>query len=346
MKVCWFGCYDSDYARNQILLHGLRVNGVDVVECNETSIGWSRYPRLIKKLRQLKNQYDIIYCAFPAGYFVIIAWLFQKKPIVVDAFFPMHDAYVHDRKVVARRSLYALWLSVVDRLTVSLANRVIVDTEQHALYWKRVVPKQHYELIPVGAETKIYHPIVPANTHEGIIVTFHGTYIPLQGVPNLIEVTKLLKGDDRIKFRFIGPKALHTAIVEQLGNNQDNIELLSWLSQEDLNKYLNDTDIVLGIFGDTDKADRVIPNKVFQGVAVRKPVITKDSPAMREFFDEHDLYFTDTNPHSIAAAIKHLASDSRLRSELAESAFQKFESTATPETLGIRLLKTLDGLRQ
>ncbi|MCA9367048.1 glycosyltransferase [Candidatus Kaiserbacteria bacterium] len=344
MKVCWFGCYDSDYARNQILLHGLRLNGVDVIECNETSIGWRRYPRLIKKLHELKNQYDIIYCAFPAGYFVTIAWLFQKKPIVVDAFFPMHDAYVHDRKVVSKWSLYALWLSVVDRLTVSLADRVIVDTKQHALYWKRIVPKQHYELIPVGAETRIYHQIDLADKHEGIIVTFHGTYIPLQGVPNLIEVTKLLKSDDKIKFRFIGPKALHAAIVEQLGSNPKNIELLPWLSQTELNQRLNESDIILGIFGQSEKAKRVIPNKVFQGIAVKKPIITMDSPAIREVFSEKDVMLVGNKSEEIAAAIKELSHNSELCAKLANSAYEKLQKVGLPEMLGQRLKEVFSRL--
>jgi glycosyltransferase involved in cell wall biosynthesis len=40
--------------------------------------------------------------------------------------------------------------------------------------------------------------------------------------------------------------------------------------------------VCLGIFGTSEKAASVIPNKVFQVVAAGRPLITRDSPAIRE----------------------------------------------------------------
>ena len=35
MRILYFGSYDSDYARNRVLIKGLRVQEVDVIECRD-----------------------------------------------------------------------------------------------------------------------------------------------------------------------------------------------------------------------------------------------------------------------------------------------------------------------
>jgi hypothetical protein len=35
LRVCYFGTYRQDYSRNQIMIEGLRLAGVDVIECHE-----------------------------------------------------------------------------------------------------------------------------------------------------------------------------------------------------------------------------------------------------------------------------------------------------------------------
>ncbi len=54
----------------------------------------------------------------------------------------------------------------------------------------------------------------------------------------------------------------------------------------ELAAHLADADISLGVFGLTEKTGRVVANKVFQSMAVGRPVITADTSAAREFFSE------------------------------------------------------------
>ena len=68
-------------------------------------------------------------------------------------------------------------------------------------------------------------------------------------------------------------------------------------------------DICLGIFGATDKARRVVPNKVYQTLALGKAVITAETPAVCEVFTSGEEMVTvpPGDPELLAGAIRALA---------------------------------------
>lgn len=347
MKVCWFGNYKKDYSRNNILLSGLYDQGVEIVECNTRERGFKKYMSLIQQLRALDNDYDVLYCAFPSQHVLPVAKIFQSKPILSDAFFPIYDANVCDRKVVSKYSVKAVWYWLLDYLLIRLSDVVVVDTNVHKEYWQKYYSKTSIEVVPLGVESDKYFPLknhtksVPNKT----VVTFHGSYIPLQGIDKILGAVELLKGDASFHFRFIGQGQLYSEVLQKAQRNKLEIEFLPWQTESKLNEFLNDSDIILGIFGDTDKTDRVVPNKVMQGIAVGRPVITKDTSAIREQFSENELCLVKNDSESIKDAIVQLAQDSDKRSELVERANIKYFSDYSTEKLGLQLHQLIDAAR-
>ena len=120
-----------------------------------------------------------------------------------------------------------------------------------------------------------------------------------------------------------------------------NIDFVEWIEYTELVKEINKADIVLGIFGGTDKSLRVIPNKVFQAVACRKVVITGDSSAIRELFkDKEDIMLCENrNSESLRNAILELKNDSRLRKNLADNSYKIFKNSLVCKEIGKELLK-------
>lgn len=340
MKICWFGIFDSTYARNRILISGLKKNtGVTVLECNTLGLrGLKKYFSLIKKLRSLHNEYDVLFCAFPINYNVIIAKFFQNKKIVIDAFFPLYDAYVFDRKVFSARSPLALVYYCLDWINVKLADLVITDTAEHASYWKRICPKARVQVIPVGSHSEDFFP-EDADDIQGkpFIVSFHGSYIPLQGVEVILRAAELLKDNRDINFRLIGPKKMIAELQPMVEQKTLRVEMIQWLPVAELNTKLNEASVVLGIFGDTPKTDRVVPNKLFQGVAVRKPVITKDTSAVRGLFTEDELCLVKNTPEALAEAILYLYQHRITGQQLASRAYRKYQTEFTEDVIGKKL---------
>lgn len=344
MKICWFGIYEPSYSRNDILIAGLRQHGVEIVECNVKGGGLKNYVSLIRKLLAYQNEYDLLYCAFPVHFSILVAKIFQRKKIVADAFFPKYDGAVYDRKTVSKYNPVAWGYWVIDYLMVVLADHVIADTLEHKLYWSKFIPDEKVTVIPIGVNTERFYPDQTKKIKENFIVQYHGSYIPLQGLDHIVDAAVILREHKKIHFRFIGAGQLFEEITSRAKEGGAPIEFIPWAESTQLLAYLQEADIILGIFGDTPKTDRVVPNKLYEGLAVRKTVITKDTRTIRNYFEPDEIYMIHNDASSIANSILKLYEDEQLCDTFAEKGYQRVVSSYTHNKLGQALKATMQSL--
>jgi glycosyltransferase involved in cell wall biosynthesis len=110
-----------------------------------------------------------------------------------------------------------------------------------------------------------------------------------------------------------------------------------WLPPEDLMaKHILPADVCLGIFGDSSKARRVVPIKVFVALAMGKPVITGDSPAAREVLTHGTdaILCQMANPHALAQAILLLKCRRPLREKIAREGYLSFQNKFSERVIG------------
>ncbi len=155
------------------------------------------------------------------------------------------------------------------------------------------------------------------------LVLFWGTFIPLQGVSYIRAAAELLKNEKNIDIRLIGETYR--------------------LPHEQLVPLIRTADICLGIFGDTDKTTRVIPNKVYEAIAMRKAVISADTPAIRELFTDREniLLCERANAEMLAEKILELCHDPALRDRIAEGGYRLYQQQTTPKKIGEALYHML-----
>ncbi len=338
MKICFFGIYDPNYSRNNILLAGLKRIGVEVVECRADWRDPRRYLKLWKTLRALKNNYDFVYAAYPSPVPTILAKIISKKPVVCDAFYSMYDSVVNDRRKRVFWHPTSIKLALFDWLSVMFADIVITDTDAHKRYWSSwwFVNSKKIRTVYLGVNDKLFYPM-PSVSRDRVLVQFHGSFIPLHGTVKIVEAARLCANDERVRFRLIGsgrdlPKAQRLAREYGL----KNIEFMNDVPLRELNAKISEADIVLGIFGDTAKAKRVIPNKVYEGMAAKKPVITMNTLSIREIFSENDMLLVTNDPDSIAEGIRTLVHDENKRAKFAENGYaavSKYFPTSVAESL-------------
>ncbi|MFN3692847.1 MAG: glycosyltransferase [Candidatus Paceibacteria bacterium] len=324
MKICFLGTYDPQYPRNKILIDGLRQNGVEVVECNIKGCGYLIYLPLIKKFLTTKRDYDYVFCAFPVHLSIFLA-LLGRKPVIVDALISLYDTAVRDRQLYAWWNPFALSLYLLDILTVKIAHHVTVDTAEHKAYFSKWRNANDITVIPLGVHSKEFFAVPSARKPmQQFLVQFHGGYIPLQGIDKIVAAAKILKNDSSIHFRLIGGGQQYDEIAARIKTDElTNVTLIPWQTVPNLNVMLSEADVIFGVFGESAKTNRVIPNKIFQGLAVGKPVITKDTGSVRALFSDNDLVLVQNTPESIAAAIVKLKNNPEWCKQLADNGQKK-----------------------
>src|SRR3990167_6404986 len=331
--ICYFGSYDSEYARNRIIKKGLKTNGFQIYECNSQGIVFRRYWNLARLFFRYVHKIDYIIVGFP-GYFdmplaFILGKIFGKK-VFYDIFTSTYETYVLDRKVIDKNSFRAKFYYLVDWIGLKLADFVIVDTFAHGKFYNNTYglnPKKQV-LVYVGSDPDYFY---PRKMQEETDVLFYGSYQPLQGAEVIIKAASKLP---RVKFKMIGDGQIRKSVEDTVKSLRlKNVVFVNWLSLKELAGEISKAKICLGIFGNTHKAKVVIPNKAFDAIASKKTLITSDITAAREvFLNRINVFLVPAaNANRLAIAIKQLLKSRGKRNDLEEEAYKLYKKSYEPD---------------
>ncbi len=351
MRVCFFGAYDRGYPRNRILREGLRLAGVDVVEANVPGQRViRRYPALLAAFQGAARASDVIFVPEFRHKDVPLARLLAgRRSLVFDPLVSRHDTLVDDWKLHEAASGQALWNRGIDRMAFTLPDRVLCDTWAHGAHFETLGARRAaLRRILVGAEAAFFEAGEPPRAAP-VRVIYLGGFLPLHGVPVLIEAAARLEA---------GGATLPDYCIELVGKGiefdrsrelAENLALrrLSFRGAtryEDAPAVLAAAHVVLGAFGAGAKAGRVIPHKVYQGLASGRAVVTGDGEGVREIYapGEHLVAVPRGDAAALAAALADVIADGALRARLGRSGRDRTLEVATPRRIGEDLADVLE----
>lgn len=372
MRVCYFGTYDLNYSRNRILIEGLGRNGVDVVECHvplwqgtSDKIAVARYGRrwpalLLRALRAyaaLLRQFrgvsdcDVLVLGYMGQVDAFPARILANQrqiPLVLDVFMSI-SLITRERRLATPGDALDRIVSWVEHRACRLADMVWLDTPLYAEYFQQRYgfPTSTFRLIPTGADDRYFYPVASTPTKERpFTVSYVGKYVPLHGIPTVIQAAALLR-DEGVRFEMIGDgdaRPAAVALARELG--ADNVTFAGWVEKTQLARRLAHSDVCLGVFARQRQGMITIPNKLYEGMAMRKPVITGCTLAVEAAFESgrHLLLVPLEDPSALADAIRRIRDDAALRSRLAEEGYREYQAHYTPTALGGLAAKYLDEL--
>ena len=116
---------------------------------------------------------------------------------------------------------------------------------------------------------------------------------------------------------------------------------IDWVDAAELPDVVGGHDVCLGIFGTGDKAQRVAPNKVYQGAAAGCTVVTSDTPPQRRAMGDSAVYVPAGDAEALAEALAALAGDRSWCLQIREAAQRRAEEEFRPAAVVTPLVDRL-----
>jgi glycosyltransferase involved in cell wall biosynthesis len=160
----------------------------------------------------------------------------------------------------------------------------------------------------------------------------------------MIRAAALLRDVPNLEFHFYGdgPELAPTeafARREQLAN----VVFHGLVAQERLPDVLARSHLVLGVFGTTPQALMTVQNKIWEGLAMARPVVSGDSPTVRDALQQGEqIYLVPRNdPAALAEAILILKENEALREGIGRAGYRRYQADNTIAATGRKLKDAL-----
>lgn len=377
IRITYYGTYRKgpEYSRTENTLLALEQAGYRVSECNynlwktrnsrraAAMGGWLKlllsncWAQLVLFLKYISHgrESDIIFVGTACYLDVIPAYILSKlcsSELIFDSFYSLYDTIIMDRKLYDANGIIAKFIWQYEKYIYKLPDLIFVDTSENAEYLREEYDvKQRVEAFPPGVPSLFLENLSSSKerrqgSENSYICVFYGSFVPLQGADVIVRAAKLLENHRSIVFRMIGDGQEKVKCMDIAGPTAANIEFLPWMSVEELALQVEEADVCLGIFGDTGKAERVVPYKVYSYMAAGKPIITQKSPAIQAVLNngESVLVTERHSAESLAESILCLSGNPALAERLGRGSYCAYLETSTTDSIASMLMNSINRL--
>ena len=355
------------------MIEGLRRNNVEVIECHEqlwygiedrvqTVSGKWLNPKFVARIIRTywkllrayhrAGDYDVMVLGYPGQMDVYLArvltWL-RRKPLALDVFMSIYLIAV-ERGLTSKHPITARLIYWLEKLALRLPDLLIQDTAEYVEWLQKTygLDPVRFRLVPTGADDRVFCPLEASKRDDGLFrVLYYGTFIPNHGVKHIVEAARILRDETDIHFELVGDgpdKAQSETLVEEYGLT--NMVFTGWVDKQSLPRKIAEADVCLGVFGATPQSMMTVQNKIYEALAMAKPLITGESTTVRAALrdGEHLLLCRRQYPLSLAETITHLKTRPNLQARLAKQGRERYVSEFTTTALGQRFSMHLDAL--
>ena len=196
--------------------------------------------------------------------------------------------------------------SLLERWLFNKATGVNVVSEGFPEYFQTMgIDTSNWSFFPNGVD-KIFTnlPFIENKRLKEITtVLYIGNIGTGQGLENILPATAKYMGN-KYRFLVIGGGGATSKLINAIKNNNvDNIEILAPIKREKLIKYYEEADILFVHLNDIPAFQRVLPSKIFEYAALRKPIVAGLSGYSAKFILDNVPYATIFNSGDVEGCV-------------------------------------------
>jgi glycosyltransferase involved in cell wall biosynthesis len=270
---------------------------------------------------------------------VLAAWLGLLRGLHgAKVIYEVHDLEAAHPSKASKwpRRFWVRFLPRLDRTSLGRATRLVSLTETFRRWAVRsgIRNASDIDVIPDAFDPELYYPVERSDARckvglpqDAYIVGYAGLTFAYRGLDLLVEAfASLAKHDHGALLLLVGGRAQEVDELRRqaagLGIAPEQLITPGRLSQQDAALYTNAADVL--VIPDTVTGMTASPLKLFEYMAAGKPLVCKDTPALREIVDERAaLFFAGGNAGALAEALERLRSDTELRESMGRVAAEE-----------------------
>ncbi len=252
--------------------------------------------------------------------------------IVLDMQQPSPEFFAaHFRKSL--RSIPARIVMMAEKMSTRFAHHLLVSgNAAKNAFQKRGIPDSKMTVITNSCDEKRFQPSANGIKPDGdgpIRLIYHGTIIERYGIDTAVRsVASLRESREEVRFDIYGEGEFSGRIrelIHSLGLN-DSVHLHGYLDPEEMPEKIEKADIGLIPYKRDIFIDMMLPNKLFEYVAMRKPFVVSPIRAVLDHYPPSLLYtFEKESPYDLAREIIRIHENEEEARKRAEELYAHFK---------------------
>ncbi len=304
-------------------------------------IGVFKIARMLYSYRKELNQAHSIVVMSPCHIVTPIAKFLVRKPIVLDAGWPLLDGLI-SRGIWNSNILKFPGIAALDFISFHCADIILVESSiqiKRLRMYFRVSPKRIRVLFTGITESIFETPSVKTklineieerakNLNFPLTVVFRGKVNRESGISNIIESAKLL--EEKVLFIFVlGEENARLS-------SESNRIVVSGITVNEMKQIYEFADVAIGQVSEHTRLNYTIPHKAFEAGFFAKPYITTNSRGIRELYGpDSAVLMNQISANSLASEIlRFMKPSTRIR--LGASIHASYQEKASQKVINSR----------
>ncbi len=266
-----------------------------------------------------KAPYSLVHAHNMPDFLVFAALVpkFRGAKVILDLHDPIPELY-RTKFNLDSGSFTIRLLEWVEKLSIRFADLAFTpNLAFKEIFVARGCPPEKMVIVMNSPQTEIFHPdsVQPSSASAGertegeFRLMFHGTLLERHGLDDLIHaVALLIREIPGIKLNIYGARTAYVSHIEGLVKTLGLESAVLYHGEQTLEQIASHIlEIDLGVIPNkrTPFTEINMPTRIFEYLALQKPVIAPRTRGIGDYFQEHQiLYFEPGDVHNLAARIR------------------------------------------